>query len=241
MKIRNFAPLVMIVVLVACAPAGSKPSPELAAAGEKWEAALNGGDIEAIAALYSEDARLLPPNAMLEKGHAAVRASFEEMIAAGLKASLPTIEATVAGDIGYRVGTYTLTTPDGNVADRGKYIETWKNEGGEWKIANDIWNSDMPPPPPAGTTMIFTHEVKDADHWLAAWTGEGSRKDMFAQHGVSSARTFQCMDKPKTTAVLLQVVDMDAFMAAMASAEVAEAKQADGVKDKTLMAFAETK
>jgi ketosteroid isomerase-like protein len=229
----------MVLVVVACAPAGSKPSPELAAAAEKWQAAMNAGDVDAIAALYWDDARLLPPNAGMQTGHAAVRASFEGMIAAGLRAELPTVEATMAGDIGYRIGSYTLTAPDGTVADRGKFIETWKNEGGTWKISNDIWNSDMPPPPPAGETLIFTHDVKDADHWLAAWTGDNSREEMFKQHGVSSARKFQCMDKPNTTAVMLQVTDMAALQAVMGSPEVAQAKSEDGVKDKTLRAFAE--
>jgi ketosteroid isomerase-like protein len=241
MKIRNFAAFAMILVVVACAPAGSKPSPDLAAAAEKWQAALNSGDIEAIAALYTADAGLLPPNAEMQKGHDAVRASFGEMIAAGMKAKLDTTEAFESGDMGYRLGTYVLTAPDGAVVDRGKYIETWKNEGGAWKISNDIWNSDLPPPPPAGTTMVITHEVKDADHWLAAWTGDNSREKMFAQHGVTSARKFQNVDKPNTVALIFQVADMDAFQAALASPETEKAKAEDGVKNKTLMAFAEVK
>jgi len=241
MKLRNFAALVLVLTVVACAPAGSKPSPEIAAASERWEQALNSGDVEAIVALYTDDARLLPPNMELQQGHDGVRASFEGMVAAGLKGQLDSTEALVAGDIGYRLGTYVLTAPDGTVADRGKYIETWKNDGGEWKISNDIWNSDLPPPPPAGSTLIFTHDVKDGDHWLAAWTGENSREDMFKQHGVSFARKFQCVDKPNTTALLLQVEDMAAFQAVMESDGTAQAKAEDGVKDKTLKAFAEVK
>ena len=83
MKLRNFAALVVVLTAVACAPAGSKPSPEIAAASELWEQALNSGDINAVVALYNEDTRLLPPNAGMQSGHAGVRASFEGMIAAG--------------------------------------------------------------------------------------------------------------------------------------------------------------
>lgn len=241
MKLRNFAALALVLTVVACAPAGSKPSPEIAAASEQWEQALNSGDINAVVAMYSEDARLFPPNAGIQTGHAGVKASFGEMIEAGLTGELESIEARVAGDIGYRVGTYVLHAPDGTVVDSGKYIETWTNEGGTWKIANDIWNSDLAPPPPAGDTVVITHDVKNADHWLAAWTGEGSRAEMFKAHGVSSARKFQCMEKPNTTALILQIEDMAAFQAMLATPEGIQAKAEDGVKDSTLRTFGEVK
>ena len=35
---------------------------------------------------------------------------------------------------------------DGPAADDGKYIEIWKRQAdGSWKIAYDIFNSDLPP------------------------------------------------------------------------------------------------
>ena len=198
------APL-LIVVTLACAPRGAQPSSELAAMDERWEAALNSGDMETLVAMYTGDARIMPPNAVLGQGHSAVRESFQGMMDAGLKGDLETVEAFVAGDLGYRLGTYALIASDGSTIDRGKYIETWSKADGSWKISNDIWNSDMPPPPASGSTLIFTHEVKDADHWLAAWSGESSRREMFAPHGVTNARVFQNPDKPNMTGLLLQV------------------------------------
>ena len=241
MKMHKIAALLMMVTVVACAPSGSQQSPELAAMDESWEKALNSGDMDALMAMYTEDARVLPPNAPAAHGHDAVRASFQGMIDAGLTGDLETVEAFAAADMGYRLGTYTLFAPDGSAVDRGKYIETWKNEGGSWKISNDIWNSDMPPPPPSGSTVIITHEVKDADHWLAAFKGEASRKDLFMQNGVSAVRNFQCMDKPNQTGLLLQVDDMEAFQTFVTSSDTANLKVEDGVKDKTLRTFAEVK
>ena len=29
--------------------------------------------------------------------------------------------------------------------DSGKFIVIWKQEGGQWKLHRDIWNSSMPP------------------------------------------------------------------------------------------------
>ena len=68
-----------------------------------------------------------------------------EMIDSGLVLELETIEATVSGDVGYNFGTFTLHTPDGRLEDRGKFIEIWRLVDGEWKISNDIFNSDLPP------------------------------------------------------------------------------------------------
>jgi uncharacterized protein (TIGR02246 family) len=239
MKIRNAAALFMMVTVVACAPMGSQPSPQLAAMDEQWEAALNSGDMDALVAMYTEDARVLPPNAPLAQGRAAVKASFQGMMDDGLKGELETVEARVAGDMGYRLGTYVIRAPDGSAIDRGKYIETWRNEGGTWRISNDIWNSDLAPAGAETTTLVITHEVEDAGRWLAAWRGENSRHQLFAEHGVAKVRTFQDPDTPNRTAVVMDVADMAAFEAVMASPTVASAKKEDGVKDATLRVYSE--
>ena len=156
------ATLLLMVVAVACAQPAPQASPEVAVKAQAspeladnaaaWEESLNAGDIDSLVAMYAEDARLLPPNAEMAQGHDAVRDAFGGMIAAGLTGSLETTEAMVAADIGYRIGTYTLYGPDGSQADRGKYIETWREVGGEWKISADIWNSDLPAAGPAEAT-----------------------------------------------------------------------------------------
>lgn len=232
--------LMLVVAVIGCAPTGSQQSPELAELADRWEEALNSGDIDALISMYTEDARIMAPNAKLAQGQAAVEASFGSMIAAGLRGELETIEATVAGDIGYRVGTYVITTSDGMVADRGKYIETWRKTAVGWQISNDVWNSDLPAGAGA-TTLVITHDVKDAAHWLAAWQGQDSRRDQFAQNGVSNVRVFQGTEHPNQTALVLDVADMDAFQALLASPEGDAAKTEDGVIDASLRAFTEVK
>jgi len=240
MKIIGFSALSIVILCTACAPTGSQDGSVLAARSDQWEQALTGGDLDGLVALYTDDARLLPPNAELAQGAAAVREDFGGMIAEGLAVKLDTIEAKISGDIGYRVGTYALTAPDGSLVDRGKYIETWRLEGGEWKISNDTWNSDMPATG-SGTTMIITHEVKDADHWFAAFQAPTNRRDLFIQNGVTSLRQFQSTDDPNQTGLLLEVADVDAFMAFAASPETANLKVEDGVKDAGFKTFTEVK
>jgi uncharacterized protein (TIGR02246 family) len=230
----------LLLATAACTPQGSQPSSALETLGEQWEAALNAGDVDAIAEFYTEDCRLMPPNGELATGREAVREEFNGMIEAGLSGRLETIEAVTAADIGYRVGTFTIMAADGSVIDRGKFMETWRNEDGAWKIANDIWNSDMPAAAD-GTTMIVTHEVEDFDNWLAAWQGEPSRHELFADHGVASTRVFQNVDDPNLTAVLVEVTDMGALQAMLNSPEGEAAKAEDGVKSATMQSFLEVK
>ena len=224
--------------LIACAP--QDQSAELRALADNWEVALNAGDLDGIVALYTEDCQLMPPNAEMAKGHAAARASFGGMIDAGLSGDLNTVSVAAAGDIGYRIGTYSLQTADGTVVDRGKYTDTWRKVGGEWKITSDIWNSDLAPFAGA-TTIVINHDVKDADHWLAAWMGENSRHDMFAQHGVANVRVLQNPDKPTEIGLLVDVADMEAFQAFLNSDEGAMAKAEDGVIDKGMRVYKEVK
>lgn len=240
MKKLGLAALSMIIVCAACAPTGSQYGAAIVARSDAWETAFNAGDVDALVALYTDDARILPPNAELAQGSAAVALEFGEMIASGVSIGLDTIDAQIAGDIGYRVGSYTIIAPDGAVVDRGKYVETWRLANGEWKISSDIWNSDMPAAT-SGTTMIITHQVKDGEKWLAAFKPPVNRQEMFLQNGVSSVRNFQSPDDPNQTGLLLEIVDMDAFNALMAAPETVVAKAEDGVKDATMRVFNEAK
>jgi ketosteroid isomerase-like protein len=165
------AVLVLLMLGAACAPQNADQSAELSAQTARWTDALNSGNLEGLAAIYSADCVLMPPNAEMVKGQDGAKAVFGEMIDAGLTGGLDTIAAVAAGNVGYHTGTYWLQTQDGTIVDRGKYSEAWRKIDGEWKIVNDIWNSDWPADTSA-TTLVFTHKVRDADHWIAAFQGE---------------------------------------------------------------------
>jgi ketosteroid isomerase-like protein len=57
---------------------------------------------------------------------------------------LDTAEVEEIGDAACEIGAYTLTA--GGETDKGKYVVIWKREGGDWKLAVDIWNTDTPLP-----------------------------------------------------------------------------------------------
>ncbi len=205
---------------------------------ESWETALNAGDVDGLTALYAEDCVLMSPNTEMMSGHAAARAEFGDLVDAGLTADMNTIKTVAGGDVGFHVGTYAMIAPDGTVIDQGKFIEGWQKVGGQWKIAYDIWNSDWAPGANT-TTALIALEVKDFDHWIAAFRGEDSRPELFARNGAASTRMFQSADDPNLVALLLELNDAEAFTAFAGGEESTQAKAEDGVINSSLHMFTE--
>jgi len=234
--------LPLLMLMAGCSqPADYGQSSEFSSRENEWEAAFNAKDFDAITALYADDARLMPPNGTATVGHDGIRATFGGMIDAGLSVDLTSIETKSRGDIAYVVGTYQLLAGD-EVADRGKYIETWHRSNGDWHMANDIWNSDLPA---AGggdgnTHVMILHEVEDFDRWIAAWRGKNSRHDQFRANGAAHLHTFQNADNPNLTGLVISVSDLAALNAFLASEEGASAAAADGVDLDAMTVLAET-
>jgi hypothetical protein len=84
-------------------------------------------------------------------------------------------------------------------------------------------------------TVIAYHEVKDTQHWLAS----PKREEVIGPIGVTNIRTFVDQENPKRVAVLMDVADMDALMAAMQTSEMAGAMDFDGVLPETLVILTE--
>ena len=79
------------------------------------------------------------------------------------------------------------------------------------------------------------HDVKDQKHWLAS----PKRQEVFGPLGVTNIRTFIDPQNPKRVAVLMDVADMDALMAAMQKPEMADAMEYDGVVAESLVILVE--
>ena len=115
------------------------------AASAAFAEAFNAGDAEAVAAMYTEDALVLPPGKEAIEGRTAIQAQiaadFAEM--EGMVMSFETTEVQAAHGHALEVGGYTIEGADGSHVDHGKYIAIWKNTDDGWKITRDIWNSSM--------------------------------------------------------------------------------------------------
>ena len=155
---RNRSRLVAVLVTLACSLAGNAQAAPMAAASDEaairaqttdWEKAYNAGDAKAVAALYTEDAFLLPPGAPGASGRAAILAFFIENIAESKAAGAVFVvnrktDVGVSGSMGWESGTYTVTVK-GAIVESGKFLSVSRKKNGKWLYLRDTWNADAAP------------------------------------------------------------------------------------------------
>lgn len=118
----------------------------------KWFKAYNAGDADAIVALYTDDAVIMPPGAPPARGPAAIKAFLVKDIADARAGGVVIVmgdkdEVDVKGDVAWHAGTYAVMKA-GSTIDTGAYVEISRKTGGKWHIIRDIWNSSTPTDPP---------------------------------------------------------------------------------------------
>ena len=116
---------------------------------DRWHQLMKAKDAAGIAGLYTSDGAVMPPNAPIGKGSAAIQQVWASLLQIpGFELSIvpEQIMVSSSGDMALDRGTYKLTVaPDGTAeTDTGKYVVVWRKIGGEWKAAADIFNSDLP-------------------------------------------------------------------------------------------------
>lgn len=106
---------------------------------------------DSLAAMYTDDAVLMVPNAPPLVGRAAIRAGVAGM-GAQMRSYTLTLQADTVianGPLAVEQGRYTdsgTTTAGIATADTGKYlVQWWKTDSG-WRLARDIFNSNLPQP-----------------------------------------------------------------------------------------------
>lgn len=98
-----------------------------------------------LASLYTDDGKVLPPNAGIIEGKEAIQAFWQAVIDMGVEeAVLEIIELEGHGDTAIEVSKFKMKDTNGNVLDHGKYIVIWKRVEGNWKLHLDIFNSSVP-------------------------------------------------------------------------------------------------
>jgi uncharacterized protein (TIGR02246 family) len=145
--------VVVICTLASFAHAATPAADEagIRAQTTSWLKAYNGGDAKAVAALYADDAILMPPGAPRVKGRAAILEFFTKDIAASKAGGAvfaidPKTEAGVSGNMGWESGTYVVTVK-GATVETGKFLSVSRKQDGKWLYLRDTWNADAPPAP----------------------------------------------------------------------------------------------
>lgn len=112
----------------------------------KFSDAVRKGDSATMASQYADDAMVFPPNseAVKKEGIASLWGGLLRMGVKDFK--LTTDDVTGNADMLAETGRYEVLGADNKSLDKGKYVVTWRNYNGNWKIFRDIWNTSMTGP-----------------------------------------------------------------------------------------------
>lgn len=106
-----------------------------------WAEAFNAGDAAAVAALYTDDARRIPPLGDIQQGREEIAADLANY--AGVSIELRAYGGLVDGALGSQWGMFKLTgtAEDGSAVEfSGRWMNALKKTDDGWKIYRDIWN-----------------------------------------------------------------------------------------------------
>lgn len=114
-------------------------------ANDRWNKAFNSGDADAVAALYTADATVLPHTHAIVKGTAAIKEFWNGMISAGVKDhGLELHNAETSGDIAVANGKWWATGQgEGGATQRyeGSVVTIFRRQpDGSWKACLHTWN-----------------------------------------------------------------------------------------------------
>jgi uncharacterized protein (TIGR02246 family) len=132
-----------LLLLAACRPGEAPPVDDDRALREvvtRYEAASNEGDAAALAALYADDALLLPPDGGVVSGRVAILEFWQDGIEPGI--SFEVVGSRATGGSGYVVGRFMVDASATAPADSGKYVLCLQRQrDGGWLVVADIWNA----------------------------------------------------------------------------------------------------
>ena len=142
-------------------------------------------DADGFAASYTSDGLILPPNEATVTGrdgaHAFITA-FAEAPGAGVSFSDMNVVVAASGDMGYTLADAVVTVdgPDGQpIEDKIRDFHLWKKQDGQWKIAIDIWNSEIPLAAVAATSFSTTTGedavIADPQHYTVEFENDKVR------------------------------------------------------------------
>jgi uncharacterized protein (TIGR02246 family) len=154
---RKIALTVIAVIAMGCAEE-SNPAVDVDAEkaaiqeiDQRLQAAAQAKDAAAFAALFAPDGELLFPNRPRSVGQQSIQETVAgDFTIPGFNVNWEQSDIMIAqsGDLAVSTGSYnfTISPPEGPVEDRGKYMTVWRKVDGEWRVAADMINTDIPLP-----------------------------------------------------------------------------------------------
>jgi uncharacterized protein (TIGR02246 family) len=136
--------LAVAVTLIFTAPAMAQSKAAIQKLEDQWGAAFNKGDAAAVAAMYADDAYVLPAGAPMAHGSPAIQDFWTKAMEqlGDVKCSTQDVKP-LGRSAALEIGTCTFKTKGATPTDAAlKYAVVWKKADGQWKLLQDMWNFD---------------------------------------------------------------------------------------------------
>ena len=122
---------------------------EVGAVAQAFHDGVANRDAAALASLYAENGKFLPPGMEPCEGRAQIQSAMQLLLDMGARSlDVKPLDVREAGNLTIEYGRYTLRIePEGSeaVTDIGKYLVVHERQaGGSMKIVYDIFNSNTP-------------------------------------------------------------------------------------------------
>ena len=150
MKFTSVYTALVALFLTACQSVPTDLSPKdrnaIERSSKKWVETYNQNDWEGLAALFTPDAIMMPPNGLAVHGRDAI-AKWEKANETGFRIAFKLEAIEGRRGLAYVRGRSCVFIPDGAGGygvDVGKFLEIRERRAdGEWLIKADIFNSDL--------------------------------------------------------------------------------------------------
>ncbi|WP_134499240.1 YybH family protein [Microvirga pakistanensis] len=136
--------LLTAICLCVPVPTMAQDKATIQSLSDHFAQAFNAGDAAALAAMYTEDAVILPPGAEMMKGRSAIQAFWKSAAEQLGDGKLKTVDVkALGGEAAREIGTFSFRTKGQQPQEiTGKYVVVWEKVGADWKLATDIWNTN---------------------------------------------------------------------------------------------------
>lgn len=110
---------------------------------EKFMKSFEEADSADVASCYTTNAHILISDTPTIEGRNNISLKVSKMMNEGIKKfDLKTLHIWGDSSMLVEEGTYKMFLKDDNQLDKGKYIALWQEEGGNWRMYRQMWNSD---------------------------------------------------------------------------------------------------
>lgn len=133
-----------VAVFACAAPALAQSKTAIQKLEDQWGTAFNKGDAAAVAAMYTDDAYVLPAGAPIAHGRDDIQKFWGAAMQQLSDVKCTTVDVKPLGRNGAReIGTCTFKTKGATPQDGAlKYAVVWQKVNGQWMLNTDIWNTD---------------------------------------------------------------------------------------------------